>query len=238
MELNLKSLREQVYEYLKREMNEGRIKQGSFLDLGEISRNLGMSKTPLRDALFQLEAEGFVTIYPRRGIMVNQLDLQTIKNIYEILGALEGAVVVNEAVKIGDPEVARMRELNSAMREALEYDDFNLFYKLNLDFHNTYLSLSENRDLLHTVRILKERLYDFPRSKGFVREWELNSVGEHDQLVDLLDRRDFNGAAEFIRDVHWSFQVQERFIRKYYFASQNELDPIRDRGQREAAKDL
>jgi hypothetical protein len=63
-------------------------------------------------------------------------------------------------------------------------------------------------------------------------------VGEHDQLVDLLDRRDFNGAAEFIRDVHWSFQVQERFIRKYYFASQNELDPIRDRGQREAAKDL
>lgn len=228
MELNLKSLREQVYEYLKREMNEGRLKQGSFLDLNEISRNLGMSKTPLRDALFQLEAEGFVTIYPRRGIMVNPLDLKKIKNIYEILGALEGAVVVNEALKFTDQHVRRMEALNEEMKEALGGDDFNRFYKLNLEFHNTYLALSDNQDLLHTVRILKERLYDFPRSKGFVKEWELNSVKEHQELVSLLARKDFNGAAEFIRDVHWSFEVQERFIRKYYFASQWELDPIKE----------
>ena len=220
----LKSLREQVYEYLKREMNDSRLKQGAFLNLNEISKELGMSKTPLRDALFQLEAEGFVTIYPRRGVMVNTLDLETIRNIYEILGALEGSVMVHVALKFRDEDARRMYLLNEGMKSSLEENDFDLFCRQNLDFHDTYLGLSENSDLLHTVKILKERLYDFPRSKGFVKEWEVNSTREHDDLVDLVTRKDFNGAAEFIRDVHWSFSVQERFIRKYYFATQNELD--------------
>lgn len=85
----LKSLREQVYDYLRVNMNDGIIRSGSFLNLNEISRELGMSRTPLRDALFQLESEGFVTIYPRRGVVVNGLTLEKIKNIYEILGGLE-----------------------------------------------------------------------------------------------------------------------------------------------------
>jgi len=103
------------------------------------------------------------------------------------------------------------------MKTALENNDFNRFYARNLDFHNAYLELSENSDLLRTVRILKERLYDFPRSKGFLKEWEVDSTGEHDRIIDLLAKGDFNGAADYIRDVHWSFSVQERYIRRYYF---------------------
>ncbi len=88
---NLKSLREQVYEYLKIQLNEGKLEHGAFLNLNAISAEMGISKTPLRDALFQLEAEGFVTIYPRRGVKVNVLSLEKIRNIYQILGGLEGA---------------------------------------------------------------------------------------------------------------------------------------------------
>ena len=62
--LTLKSLREQVYDYLRVQMNDGKIRPGLFLNLNEISQELGMSRTPLRDALFQLESEGFVKIYP------------------------------------------------------------------------------------------------------------------------------------------------------------------------------
>lgn len=214
---NLKSLREQVYEYLKIQLNEGKLEHGAFLNLNAISAEMGISKTPLRDALFQLEAEGFVTIYPRRGVKVNVLTLEKIRNIYQILGGLEGAVLVEVAVKFHSTDIDRMESLNEDMKAALDRNDFNLFYAKNLDFHNAYLDLSENSDLLRTVRILKERLYEFPRTKGFLKEWEIVSTGEHDQLVDNLRRGDFNGAADYIRDVHWSFSVQERFIRKYYF---------------------
>ncbi len=214
---NLKSLREQVYEYLKIQLNEGKLEHGAFLNLNAISAEMGISKTPLRDALFQLEAEGFVTIYPRRGVKVNVLSLEKIRNIYQILGGLEGAVLVEVAVKFHKKDVDGMENYNEEMKAALENNNFDLFYSRNLDFHNVYLELSENSDLLRTVRILKERLYDFPRSKGFLKEWEVASTGEHDQIVGFLRRGDFNGAADYIRDVHWSFSVQERFIRRYYF---------------------
>ena len=64
------------------------------------------------------------------------------------------------------------------------------------------------------VRIYKQRLYDFPRKKGFLKEWEMNSMGEHRELVNLFDKGDFEGASKFVRDVHWSYSVQERYIKK------------------------
>ena len=73
--LNVKSLREQIYEYLREEMGSGKLISGSSINLTAISDELGVSKTPLRDALIQLEAEGFVSILPRRGIQLRSRNL-------------------------------------------------------------------------------------------------------------------------------------------------------------------
>lgn len=224
----LKSLREQVYDYLRDQMNEGRLRPGAFLNLNEISKELGMSRTPLRDALFQLESEGFVTIFPRRGVIVNLLTLEKIKSIYEILGALESAVIVHIALRFRGEDADLMEKYNEQMRKALDRDNFSAFYDANLKFHNVYLDMSDNSEMLHYIKIHKERLYDFPRNKAFVKEWELHSLEEHKELISLLRKPDFNAAADYMRDVHWSFSVQERFIRKYYFANHAELDISRE----------
>lgn len=223
-DLSSKSLREQVYEYLRVQMNNGRVRPGAFLNLNEISSELGMSRTPLRDALFQLEFEGFVTIHPRRGVVVNALTLEQIRSIYEVLGALESAVIIYSALRFRDSDADLMEKYNRQMSKALDQNNFSAFYTANLELHNVYLKLSDNGEILRLIKVNKERLYDFPRNKTFVKEWELHSVGEHDELIALLRRGDFNGAADFMRDVHWSFSVQERFIRKYYFANRAELD--------------
>jgi DNA-binding GntR family transcriptional regulator len=220
----LKSMREQVYDYLRFQMNEGELRPGVFLNLNRISKELGMSRTPLRDALFQLESEGFVTIMPRRGVVVNALTLEKIKNIYEILGALESAVIIHVALRFKKSDADEMDKHNKVMRKALDNNNFSAYYDANLRFHNVYLDMSDNKDMLHYIKIHKERLYDFPRNKTYVKEWELHSVEEHAQLTNLLRNANFNGAADYIRDVHWSFAVQERFIRRYYFAKYTELD--------------
>lgn len=222
--ISLKSLREQVYEGLRIQMNEGRVRPGAFLNLNEISNELGMSRTPLRDALFQLEFEGFVTIFPRRGVMVNALTLEKIRSIYEILGALESSVMVHAALRFSDDAVVMMEKHNQQMRKALDRNNFSAYYEANLKLHNVYLDMSDNVELLNLIKMNKERLYDFPRNKVYVKEWEQHSVGEHDELIGHLRRGRFNDAADFMRDVHWSFSVQERFIRKYYFADRAELD--------------
>lgn len=222
----LQTLRQKVYEYLKLQIANGTLKPGEFLDLKTIESEMGMSRTPLRDALFQLEVEGFVTIYPRKGVMLNSLDLKTIRNIYEIVGALESSVLINAAMKITEEDVVRMSELNDRMRRSLDRDDYENYYEANVQFHNVFLDLSDNDQLLVTSRVMRDRLYDF-QSRGFLKEWEESNLREHREMVRLLEVGNFNGTAEYLRDVHWAFPVQERFIRKYYFTVNGRGAPSR-----------
>ena len=214
--LNLKSLKEQVYEYLRDQLGNGELLPGSSINMDETSQKLGVSRTPLRDALLQLEMEGFVSILPRRGVIVNHLTLQDIKNYYEIIGALESAAIMASFDRIKQTQIQKMHNLNGGMKQAIYQDDFNLYYQKNLQFHDVFLNLCENKNLMKIVNTLKKRLYDFPRQQGFVKQWEETSIGEHRELVKLIEDRKKEQASDYIRDVHWSYQVQEKFMKKYY----------------------
>jgi DNA-binding GntR family transcriptional regulator len=117
--LNLKSLKEQVYEYLRAQLEKGEMRPGTAFNIEETSKRLGVSRTPLRDALLQLEMESFVSIFPRRGVMFSSLTLQDIKNYYEIMGALESTALLAAFKKIKDSHIKRMYALNSAMGQAI-----------------------------------------------------------------------------------------------------------------------
>ena len=213
--LNTKSLREQVYEYLRDEIQNQNLLPGSTINLNNISQQLGISKTPLRDAIIQLEIEGFVTILPRRGVTVKKLTLQEIKDSYEIVGALEGSVILNEFDKITPSHISQMEQLNHEQRAALEKEDYENYYKLNLKFHNIFNALSDNKTLMQLITPFKQRLYDFPR-RGYIKEWEMNNCDEHHQFIELVKNKDRQGAARIMRDVHWSYGVQEKYILQFY----------------------
>ena len=117
-----------------------------------------------------------------------------------------------------------MEKLNARQIMALNRKEYDNYYKLNLDFHNVFLDLSENKSLKSIVRPYKQRLYDFPR-RGYIEEWELNNCKEHDQFIGLIKKKDRLGAAEFLRDVHWSFLVQEKYIRQFY-TNAGGIDPL------------
>jgi DNA-binding GntR family transcriptional regulator len=214
----IRSLRQDVYEHLRALMNRGRLRPGTYLDLNALAREIGISRTPLRDALLRLECEGFVEIHNRRGVHIAELTLKRIQDIYEIVGALESTALRSVAERITPEIVARMDELNREMVRALDASDFARFYNANLAFHDAYLGLSDNSELVRRVHILKQRLYDFPRLKGFVPEWERASTEEHQALVRLLQAGKVGEAADLLRDVHWSFSYQEPFVRRYYAA--------------------
>jgi len=223
--LNVKSLKEQVYEFLREQLRKGELRPGSVVDMEKTSKRLGVSKTPLRDALLQLEQEGFVSILPRRKIVVNALSLEDIRNYYEIIGALESAAILAAIDNFKAADLKALETLNAEMAEALEKDDFDLYYEKNVNFHNTYLGLCGNANLLRIVNAMKKRLYDFPRQAGFVKEWEEASIGEHAELLRLFRQRNKKEAAAFVRDVHWSFKVQEKFIARYYSKAASAAEP-------------
>ena len=203
-------LRRQVYEYLRDKMRTGAFKPGSSIKSGQIVQELGVSKTPLRDALIQLESEGFVTVLPQRGVVINSLTVQDARSIYEILGGLESRVIISVFEKIMEPEVAEFKRLNDKMLElaATPNANFKDYNDLNILFHDVFLNLSENELLLRYVRFLKRRLYDFPdRSYGI--DWENRNVNEHQEFVQLVEDGNAKRVADYMRDVHWTFRYPE-----------------------------
>jgi DNA-binding GntR family transcriptional regulator len=216
LDLGYQSLKNLVYQYIRDQMKSGELKQGDTINMEKTSQKLGVSKTPLREALIKLEAEGFVRIVPWRGVFVSELTLQDFKDCYQIIGALECSALLAAAPLLKKREVARMAAVNVEMREAIGAGDFDRYYERNLEFHRTYLDLASNRTLSDTVDILKKKLYEFSRPKEFLHEWEEVSMKEHERLVEFLAAGRFRDAADYLRNTIWSFEVQRSYIVKYY----------------------
>jgi DNA-binding GntR family transcriptional regulator len=214
--INVKSLKEQVYEYLRQQFQQHRLQPGATIHMEATARKLGISKTPLRDALLQLEMEGFVTISPRRGIYVSALPLAEIREFYQVIGALESAALLQAFPKLGAAGVKKLDALNRQMQAAVDKDDFDRFYEKNLLFHDCFIAPCANQTMARIVGNLKKRLYDFPRQRRWIKEWEQSSIREHQEIVDFLAASDPAAAALFLSDVHWSYAVQEKYIRRYY----------------------
>mgnify|MGYP001397054844 CR=1 FL=1 len=213
--LNVASLREQVYEYLRNELITGGLVPGSTINLNQIAAQLGISKTPLRDALIHLELEGFVSILPRKGVMVNALELKDVKDAYHSIGIIEAAIVRDCFDKIKPAHISKLERLNEQMREDILRDDFSKLFKTNLAFHDVYNNLSDNPLLEKFIYPIKHRLYDF-QGQRYIQEWELRNCDEHARFIDFLKAKEPAQAARVLKDVHWSFEVQEEYIRQFY----------------------
>lgn len=214
-QFNVVSLREQVYDYLRRQMAMGTLIPGSTINIGKIAGQLGISKTPLRDALIHLEVEGFVTILPRRGVRVNRLAIEDVKNAYDAIGTVEASIVLDCFETITPAHISQLEELNSKMAADIRQNDFTRLFNTNLEFHDVYINVSDNRLLKKFMRPIKHRLYDFPR-QNYIAEWEMRNCEEHQMFINQLKTGDSQGAANTLKAVHWSFEYQESFIRQFY----------------------
>jgi len=212
----LASLREQIYTYLRSEIQQGKLEPGASINIDKMSRELGISKTPLKEAMIRLECEGFVTLVPRRGVLVRELSLQELKNYYEIIGYLEAGVVYSVFEQLKKATcLKRLKKSNAEQEKALKKEDYDRYYLLNLEFHDIFLNLSGNQMLQDLVVPLKQRLYDFPR-KVYWQEWEALNLDEHRQFIVCVEKGDRLGAAAVIRDQHWGWQKHEPYFIRFY----------------------
>ena len=137
-------LRDVVYDYLWTQIREKQFKPGEFVNLNLISQKLGVSRTPLREALIVLEAEGFVQILPKRGIYIKPLTLQDTYNLYEAIGALESSIIMSVWSKIDENFIRTLERING---EIAACTDYARHYELNHEFHFAYINLSENTEI-------------------------------------------------------------------------------------------
>ncbi|SDO48243.1 GntR family transcriptional regulator [Desulforhopalus singaporensis] len=219
--LQFSSLSDQVYTYLRTQMNQGDLVPGSTINIGEIAKQLGISKTPLRDALIHLELEGFVTILPRRGVRVNRMGIDDVKKAYDAVGLVEAFIVQTNFELITPSHIERLEELNERIIADLEKDDFSNIFHTNLKFHHVYIDICDNELLKKFILPIKHRLYDFPR-QNYIAEWEVRNCQEHNEFIEALKRGDAGEAGSILKDKHWSFEYQKDFIYDFYQVAENE----------------
>ena len=115
--LGYKSLTECVMDYLKKSLNDRSLKPGDEINLSDLSKIVGVSRTPIREALIQLVKDGFIEIVSRRKFIIKRLTLKEIKDIYEMIGLLEAEASQTACDKMTDKDIQELEGLYNGMQE-------------------------------------------------------------------------------------------------------------------------
>ncbi len=204
-------LRQQIFDYLYAQIEEGTLAPGSTINVKQLTQELNVSRTPLREALAQLEIQGLVTIRPQRGVVINALTYEELVDIFEILGALESQALASVFDQIDDQIVNAMDRCNREMALAVKNDQSRQFHEKNIFLHNLFIDLSNNSVLKMTVSNLKLRLFGFA-VKRYRKRFKEAIVLEHDMFIDMLRSGQKEKAISFLKEVHWKFNYPENFI--------------------------
>ena len=186
---------------MRNELKAENLKPGMFISMSQLMKNLGISRTPLRDALLQLQTEGFVTFLPQRGVRIIKLSQQDIEDLYQMLGALDSRTLLSVFSKIGSREIEQMKQTNQEMYANISEDRFYHYWDLNTAFHHVYLDLSSNGIILNQLNIIRQRLFEFGK-KDWGTKIRENNYHEHLTMIELIEKGEDVKAADFMRDVH------------------------------------
>jgi DNA-binding GntR family transcriptional regulator len=174
---------------------EGRLAPGSRVHEGNLGRELGVSRTPLREALKFLASEGLLELAPGRGAVVRRFSPKEIRDSLAVIGLLEGEAGRLVCRHATDAEVAELFDLHARMLERYEARDRLPYFKLNQAIHSAFLRLSGNEALVHVHGLMQARLrlIRFVAHEG-PEKWAA-AVADHEQMMAALRRRDAEGLA-------------------------------------------
>ncbi|MFD1795500.1 GntR family transcriptional regulator [Paracoccus aurantiacus] len=180
-----------VYERLCEEIRAGTLPPGSRLRETEIADRLAVSRTPVREAIRRLEAEGLVDHQPRSGAAVRKLDYAELMELYEMRMVMEGTAARLAARAASPVELEELRVINDEMRAATAEPDRVI--ALNRQFHKLLFDAARNRFLLRSMATVENTLLILGASSMSVPERAREAVDEHQDVIDALLNRD--GAA-------------------------------------------
>lgn len=194
--LAVSALYEQVADRLRQQILAREIEPGAWIDELKLCGELGISRTPMREALKVLAAEGLVTMKLRRGAYVTEMSERDVREAYQLLSLLESDAAAEVATRATDAELAELGELHRALEEALPERD--AFFAANERFHLRVLEIDGNRWRLQIVGDLR-RLMKLNRHHSLFREGRLaESLDEHRAMLAALLARDAEGARRLV----------------------------------------
>jgi len=183
---------EDAYHRIVADIRAGVLTPGDRLTETDLATRLGISRTPVREAIRQLEADGLVSHTPRVGATIRKLDHAEISELYEMRAVLEGTAARLAARAASEVELSELEAIHQTM---VRTDDTAELYRLNLQFHAALLDAARNRFLVRAVQAVQKSLLILGRSTMEQSDRAAAALAEHGVILTALQARDAEAAS-------------------------------------------
>jgi DNA-binding GntR family transcriptional regulator len=194
------ALYEQVAEKLRARIFAHQLAPGEWIDETELAEEFGISRTPLREALKVLAAEGLIQLKPRRGAYVAAVSEQDLDDVFPVIALLESHCAREATRKASDADLSRLRGLHAELEHCAAGGDADRFFEVNQAFHVALQDLAGNRWLKQLIDESRQ-FVKLIRRDSLNREGRLKqSLAEHRSLLEAILARDPEQAERLMRD--------------------------------------
>lgn len=183
---NHRPLREIVYEQLKMQILTGTIVPGTRMMEVELADEMGVSRTPVREAIRKLEKEGLVTIEPRRGAYASSISVKDMVDTLEVREDLEGLAAAMAAVRMTGEQTEELRRINQGYTEAIKNSDTEKIISFDEKFHRYIVACSGNKTLIQISETVQELALRFRYLYYDDFSRYANMPVEHKQIIEAI----------------------------------------------------
>lgn len=189
-------LRDVVFNTLRKAILTGELKPGERLMEIHLANRLGVSRTPIREAIRKLELEGLVTMIPRRGAEVAQITEKSLKDVLEVRRALDALCAELACDRISDGEKEKLRQACKEFEQATRTGDATTIAAADVAFHDIIVEATGNKRLIQLINNLSEQMYRYRFEYIKDESGHDNLVSEHRMIYESIIRQDKVKAAE------------------------------------------
>ena len=205
-------LRDVVFNTLRRAILKGELEPGERLMEIALANKLGVSRTPIREAIRKLELEGLVIMIPRKGAEVAKITEKDLRDVREVRTSLELLSIELACDRITSEELVELKQTCRAFEEALKGDDLTEMAEKDVAFHDVIFKATKNARLIQILNNLREQMYRYRMEYLKDKNFHQRLVEEHRMIVSAIEKKDKETAVSLIRE---HIYVQELTVIKH-----------------------
>jgi len=194
-----KTLHEEIAYNLRELIMSGELQEGDKIKEDELCSSMGISKTPLREALRVLSVEGLIRLVPNRGSFVSTPTFEEIREMFDVMSVLEGFCARAAAQKMGEKDLATLEKLHDRLEENYRRKAQREYIRINNQFHSFVQELAGNRTLNQIVNGLRQKILLYRYQSLNLPERFAQSIREHRDLLEAFRKKDPKKAETLMR---------------------------------------
>ncbi|WP_251388399.1 GntR family transcriptional regulator [Mediterraneibacter agrestimuris] len=200
-------LRDVVFNTLRQAILRGELKPGERLMEIQLANKLGVSRTPIREAIRKLELEGLVLMIPRRGAEVAQITEKSLRDVLEVRRALEELAVQLACMRMTAEGIRQLKQAAAEFEKALGDEDITIVAEADVAFHDVVYLATDNERLISLLNNFREQMYRYRVEYLKKKECHEKLLAEHRDLIQAIENGDSERATE-ITSTHIGNQVE------------------------------